>query len=133
MNSPTYYFVKSLRRLEDTITGRLGFRPEHAIFKGHFPGQPVVPGVCMLDIVKTVLQEQLGQPLMLTAASRVKFLQALIPDADQLVDLEIRYVQQPEGLFDVFAQFLKQDQSLFKFQGRFILAATSAAGDLVNK
>ncbi|MEJ0079486.1 MAG: hypothetical protein WDM78_00620 [Puia sp.] len=28
---------------------------DQAIFSGHFPGQPVLPGVCMMEMVAEVL------------------------------------------------------------------------------
>lgn len=119
MGTDNYYFIEAVSHAASTITGRLGFRPEHAVFKGHFPDRPVVPGVCMLEIVKTVLQDQLWQRLMLVRASRIKFLQALIPLADERIQLTVGYEEQ-EGEIAVTAQFSREGLAVFKFQGRFV-------------
>lgn len=41
------------------------FNAAHAIFEGHFPGQPVVPGVCMMQLVQEQLQAATRQQLRL--------------------------------------------------------------------
>jgi 3-hydroxymyristoyl/3-hydroxydecanoyl-(acyl carrier protein) dehydratase len=40
------------------VQATIRLNPDHAIFAGHFPGQPVVPGVCMLQIIKELLVPQ---------------------------------------------------------------------------
>jgi|KBSSwiStaDraftv2_1062776.scaffolds.fasta_scaffold22190_2 3-hydroxymyristoyl/3-hydroxydecanoyl-(acyl carrier protein) dehydratase len=36
------------------------FPAEHPVFAGHFPGQPIVPGVLLLDHVRLAIQEDTG-------------------------------------------------------------------------
>lgn len=60
------------------ITVRL--EKEHPIYKGHFPEQPVVPGVCTLTIIKECLSEVLGREVSFAAIKEVKYLTALLPD-----------------------------------------------------
>ena len=57
---------------------RILFNPDHEIFKGHFPAQPVVPGVCTMEIIKELLQENIGRPLQLRSSGNIKFLQFLL-------------------------------------------------------
>ena len=38
--------------------------PQHAIYNGHFPQQPVVPGVCMLQIIKECIEKIQQDSLM---------------------------------------------------------------------
>ena len=53
--------LKGLFTLKDTpATGSLESEvwveidPTHPIFEGHFPDQPVLPGVCMVQIALTI-------------------------------------------------------------------------------
>jgi len=48
-------------------------------FDGHFPGDPLVPGVAQLAMVADLLEEALGCPVTLTGVSRVRFKQAIRP------------------------------------------------------
>jgi 3-hydroxymyristoyl/3-hydroxydecanoyl-(acyl carrier protein) dehydratase len=52
----------------------------HPGLEGHFPGNPIVPGVVILDHVVSGLTSQL-QGAVLDYISQVKFLRPLLPDA----------------------------------------------------
>ncbi len=52
---------------------------DHASLPGHFPGNPVVPGVVMLDEVLRALPGFLGNPARVTGLPSVKFLAPLSP------------------------------------------------------
>jgi 3-hydroxyacyl-[acyl-carrier-protein] dehydratase len=50
----------------------------HPALPGHFPGNPIVPGVVLLDRVAAAIERSLGKRLAKIAA--VKFLAPLKPD-----------------------------------------------------
>jgi 3-hydroxyacyl-[acyl-carrier-protein] dehydratase len=51
---------------------------DHPALDGHFPGNPIVPGVLVLEQVQRALQERIGR-VRLTGLSQVKFLSPLRP------------------------------------------------------
>jgi 3-hydroxyacyl-[acyl-carrier-protein] dehydratase len=51
--------------------------PDHPSLAGHFPGNPVVPGVLLLDRAMEALDRSTGQRV--TSLHRVKFVSALRP------------------------------------------------------
>ena len=53
--------------------------PEHPLYQGHFPGQPIVPGVCFLHLVKEITENIQKQSLQYTQISSVKFLSVVHP------------------------------------------------------
>lgn len=53
---------------------------EHFIYKAHFPGEPITPGVCVMQIAKELFQEALGQKLDLVCVKNVKFLKIISPN-----------------------------------------------------
>jgi len=75
-----FYTVQDLKQEENTVTGKILFNPQHEIFKGHFPGQPVVPGVCTMQIVKEIVAQQTGTTLTIRNTGQVKFLQLILPE-----------------------------------------------------
>jgi 3-hydroxyacyl-[acyl-carrier-protein] dehydratase len=66
-------------------------KPNHAIFKGHFPGQPVLPGVCMMQIIVEIYGEYSKRSFRITGAPMIKFLHMIDPGKNPLIHLEIKY------------------------------------------
>lgn len=66
----------ALELLEATATtarGRLRVDPAHPVFAGHFPGQPVVPGVLLLEAVRALVERATGARLAIAAVRDARF------------------------------------------------------------
>jgi len=59
---------------------------DHPALPGHFPGQPVVPGVVLLDRVAAAVGAWKGATVI--GMPQVKFVQALLPNEDAELRLE---------------------------------------------
>ncbi|RYG05798.1 MAG: hydroxymyristoyl-ACP dehydratase [Chitinophagaceae bacterium] len=93
----------------------LDVNAEHNIFKGHFPSVPVVPGVCMMQIIKEILEAQLGQETRLKTAANMKFLTVINPLENSSVQLELIY----NDALVVNASLFNEGVVYFKFKGQF--------------
>jgi 3-hydroxyacyl-[acyl-carrier-protein] dehydratase len=51
----------------------------HDVFKGHFPGNPIMPGVCMMQIIKELTEQISGRSLFMQSLSNVKFMALINP------------------------------------------------------
>jgi len=58
---------------EGNITARFIFSPDFSGFKGHFPGRPVLPGVCKIQAVIAMLEKWHEENVCLTEISMAKF------------------------------------------------------------
>ena len=65
----------------------------HPSLAGHFPGQPIVPGVVLLDLVFAAIQERIPQRLRIEAISQAKFLRPVPPDHE--IELRIAIDEEP--------------------------------------
>ncbi len=75
-----FYTLQSHEQAENgSFTAYIYLNKDHEIFKGHFPGNPVTPGVCMMQIVKELTEEFTGLPLFLKTASNIKFMAIINP------------------------------------------------------
>ncbi len=111
--------IRKLEHNDNIITATLDINKDCNIFKGHFPGHPVVPGACMLQIVKEVLEEALGASLRLKKAEHLKFINMIDPEITPSVALDMAYKIFEEGDISVVAKILNGEVVCFKFQGRF--------------
>ncbi len=112
-----FYTCHEIDIQDNVYNCRIVFNADHSIFKGHFPGQPVVPGVCMMEIVKELLQTQLDKPLMLRSARNVKFLGFITPDVTPGVKITWK---EHEGGYSVNASFNSETAALFKLDGSYM-------------
>jgi len=53
--------------------------PDSAWFAGHFPGDPVLPGIAQLGMVQDVIRQSSGEDLSTANLSRVKFKRLVRP------------------------------------------------------
>ncbi len=70
---------------EDTVrdgvqTTSITLNADSEVFKGHFPNNPVTPGVCMLQIIKELTEKRAGCSLFMKKVSNVKFMAVINPD-----------------------------------------------------
>jgi 3-hydroxyacyl-[acyl-carrier-protein] dehydratase len=84
-----------MKELYEITSGRengvfeVRLNPVHAIFDGHFPGNPVLPGVCSMMIVRECASRTVGQPLRSASIRESKFLAAITPDPILSVKLKL--------------------------------------------
>lgn len=85
----------TLDRIDELTNGNysaiITLNKDHAIFKGHFPGNPVTPGVCMMQIIKEITESILKVTLTMVSTSNVKFMALINPEinSELVLDLEI--------------------------------------------
>lgn len=85
------YKVEAVENTDKGISAKIHINKDHAIFKGHFPGNPVMPGVCMIQIIKELTEEATGKDLFLSVSSNIKFMAVINPEAnpDLLLNIDI--------------------------------------------
>jgi 3-hydroxyacyl-[acyl-carrier-protein] dehydratase len=90
---------------------------EHKIFDGHFPGEPILPGVCMVQFVRECLEKVLNKKLQLNSSKTVKFINIINPINEKLLVLEIKTTYTEDGLVEARA-VIKNNESKVFFQMR---------------
>ena len=91
------YIVKELKNTDSEITANIKLNANHEIFEGHFPENPIMPGVCMMQIIKELTEEVLGKELALQTSTNIKFMAKINPETDPDLVLNIPYSEE-EGI-----------------------------------
>lgn len=73
----------------------------HDVFKGHFPGNPVTPGVCMMQIIKELTQQAVNAPLTMKSAGNIKFMALINPEVNPVLRLELDIANLEDGTIKV--------------------------------
>lgn len=90
----------------------------HPVYDGHFPGNPVVPGVCWVHILKELVSQILQKPVMLFEAGNIKFLYAVNPNEHTEIIWDISLSQTGSGTQARCTAYCN-DKVCFKFSGWF--------------
>ena len=62
-----------------SCSARLTFPPDYVGFQGHFPDNPILPGVCLIEAVLGVLERAWSQSLRLREIRSAKFRDPIKP------------------------------------------------------
>lgn len=74
---------------------------KHEIFKGHFPGNPIMPGVCMIQIIKELTEKITESTLMIQTLANVKFMALINPEKNPELRLELDITTTEDNLVKV--------------------------------
>lgn len=115
-----FYTIDSFEKKEEnSFSGQIRLNASHDIFKGHFEQMPVVPGVCQTQIIKELLQEELGLNLTMTKGDNIKFTGMIIPTQHPEFSIELKY-KKDDFNYIVEASLFFENTIFTKFKGTFI-------------
>ena len=114
------YTITSLDHNGSTIHATLLINENNEIFDGHFPGQPVLPGACMLQMLKEVFEETLNRQYQLRKADQIKFLTLIDPRITTILQLNISYKPTDNNSIYIVADMIAGEAICFKFKGYFV-------------
>ncbi len=85
-----FYKINSLNKVSDQLfSAEITLNENHEVFKGHFPDNPVTPGVGMMQIIKELTEQITEKKLFLSNASNVKFMALINPEVNPDLKLEL--------------------------------------------
>lgn len=114
---PNLYRILSQKTEEATIRAELEVDALHEIFKGHFPSVPVLPGVCMVQCVKEIIELSINKNTRLDKADMIKFLTMLNPVESNIIAAEIILKETTDTRVTFQASLKSNNQFLLKYSG----------------
>lgn len=89
-------------KIEDNKSNELIYavhlNKDHKIYAAHFPGNPITPGVCTIQILKDIICEKFNKTLVFNHIVNVKFLNVINPLETPTVNYVIKYSQENESI-----------------------------------
>lgn len=113
------YRISEFAADEGSFSAAISFNPEHDIFNGHFPAQPVVPGVCLIHIVKEITSRISGEKMQLQKGINTKFLQLIDPRKSPGLSIQGMFSSTETGEMRITATISGEETTFFKFKGIF--------------
>ena len=87
--------------MAEPMTRRMSVPPEHPVFQGHFPGNPIVPGVMLLEWVLCEVAQALGRAPAALRIREAKFFTPLAPSQEAELAYELN---EQRCTFDIHCQ-----------------------------
>ena len=82
-----FFHIEKCEIVGKTIVYTIILNSDHAIYKAHFPKNPVTPGVCLVQIASECLEQKVGRKLYIKDVKNIKFLTILSPLEINRVDI----------------------------------------------
>lgn len=86
---PDFYTVLQSNLTETQVDAQIKLNAQHTIFQGHFPDNPVTPGVCMLQICKELTETATNKSLKISSCKNVKFTALINPFTDPELQINL--------------------------------------------
>lgn len=85
-----YYTIENVTKQEDGTTRfQISLRADSIVYEGHFPGEPVSPGVCNIQMIKECAEQVAGKALLLSHLQQCRLTTLMTPLAHPQVDVTI--------------------------------------------
>lgn len=116
------YSIEDFVKEDSVVKATIKIYKEHDVFKGHFPGNPVMPGVCMIQIIKELTEKATGEQLFLSVSSNIKFMAIINPEKNDLLKVTLT-ITELEGAFKVKNTTFFEDTLALKLSATFKIVA----------
>lgn len=76
---------------------KVRWNASHEIYQAHFPGNPITPGACIVQIAKELAEILRGQSLMIREIKNLKFINIIVPHEFPEVDFQLTFTLNEEN------------------------------------
>lgn len=115
-----FFTIAETHKEGNVRTASITFNPSHAIYEGHFPGQPVVPGVCQTQILLEAISLFLSKEVTIKHAHMIKFLQLINPSIQSKLNIKITTLSETESSMVVNAELASGEDLYYRFRGELV-------------
>ena len=89
---------------ENEYVCTMEFDPAFTGFEGHFEGNPIVPGVCLIEAARVIAEEIAKQPLRTLKIAQCRFRRPVLAGESAAVNVKFSAAATP-GQYNVRADF----------------------------
>ncbi len=110
---------ESVEGSQTKLLATVSLNDSHPIYNGHFTGNPVVPGVCQIQMIKELVEKAVKQQLRLTESDNIKFLSMISPLVNKQLEFVVQIKPSEDRQIVVIASIGAGTTQFLKFKGKF--------------
>ena len=115
-----YNNEKTISSDHNKLITRIKLNKDHDIYNGHFPNNPITPGVIIIQIIKEILEEHLGYELFLREIINIKYILPINPIINNSLLFEIYLQKENKSIMVKNNIMLDNAKIAVKFKGKFL-------------
>ena len=115
LNNDYFKIDNCMNEGEDTLFS-ITLLPDYCAYEGHFPGNPVSPGVCNIQMIKECAEQLAGKRFFLGYISRCKLSAVITPQTTPQLSIRMR-ITEAESIYNVNAVVSDDDTTYIDFKG----------------
>lgn len=96
MNTAFFQLV-SITEDDGQHSASVKLNPDHEVYNGHFPDQPVAPGVMLMNMCREVAEKVKGEEVRIRSARSIKFVKVVDPTKIQDLVLTMKFDEGDDG------------------------------------
>ena len=86
--------ITSVQHSENELLADVILHEDDHLFEGHFPDNPIMPGVLNIEIIEKILSETMQ--MQVKQINLIKFLTPVVPNKDEVLKYRLEIVEKPD-------------------------------------
>ena len=114
MLKDTFFTIKDSEDFENSRTYCITLNASHPIFQVHFAGNPIMPGACIVQLIKELTADYFDRQFFTCSVRNMKFLHGINPLESPEITVKLTFTQQESERISVSAVLNNSDRIFTK-------------------
>ena len=111
-----FFFIQKSENANGQLKVDIRIDKNHKIFEGHFPTIPIVPGVCMMQMMREIMDKEVSRKLIVRHGDNMKFLSVINPTEHSEIQADIKFEETSDGNININATLFSGTITFFKLK-----------------
>ena len=109
-----YTIVSTPEESTEAVRYQIRLNADSVIFKAHFPGEPIMPGACIVQMVQELFAVWTKREVEIAKIVNLKFLSVIKPDEVLDLDVAIKIKKEEDQQVHINADIVKDETTYTK-------------------
>ena len=109
-----YTIVSTPEESTEAVRFQIRLNADSVIFKAHFPGEPIMPGACIVQMVQELFSVWTKREVEIAKIVNLKFLSVIKPDEELDLDIAIKIKKEEDQQVHINADIVKDETTYTK-------------------
>ena len=109
-----YTIVSTPEESTEAVRFQIRLNADSVIFKAHFPGEPIMPGACIVQMVQEMFSVWTKREVEIAKIVNLKFLSVIKPDEVLDLDVAIKIKKEEDQQVHINADIVKDETTYTK-------------------